>query len=67
MDEQLRTYLEDLYNRGREHDAAKIDRLERLRKRGARHGSAAGAVGARCSSSGIPASRHLALGGIYSE
>ena len=31
MDEQLRTYLEDLYLRGREHDAAKADRLERLR------------------------------------
>ncbi|HYM54416.1 MAG TPA: hypothetical protein VES97_03580, partial [Solirubrobacteraceae bacterium] len=31
MDEQLRTYLEDLHRRGREHDAVKSDRLERLR------------------------------------
>ena len=31
MDEQLRTYLEDLYRHGREYDAAKVDRLERLR------------------------------------
>jgi predicted O-methyltransferase YrrM len=31
MDAQLRVYLEDLYRRGREHDAAKTDRLERLR------------------------------------
>jgi predicted O-methyltransferase YrrM len=31
MDEQLGEYLEDLYRRGREHDAAKADRLERLR------------------------------------
>jgi predicted O-methyltransferase YrrM len=31
VDEQLRTYLEDLYRHGREHDAAKVDRLERLR------------------------------------
>ena len=31
MDEQLRAYLEDLYHRGREHDAAQADRLERLR------------------------------------
>jgi predicted O-methyltransferase YrrM len=31
VDERLRAYLEDLYRRGREHDAAKTDRLERLR------------------------------------
>ncbi len=31
MDERLRAYLEDLYSRGREHDAMKADRLERLR------------------------------------
>lgn len=31
MDKQLRAYVEDLYRRGREHDAAKVDRLERLR------------------------------------
>ena len=31
MDEQLSEYLEDLYRRGREHDAEKDDRLERLR------------------------------------
>jgi predicted O-methyltransferase YrrM len=31
MDEQLREYLEDLHRRGHEHDAAKADRLERLR------------------------------------
>jgi predicted O-methyltransferase YrrM len=31
MDEQLNVYLEDLYRRGHEHDAAKADRLERLR------------------------------------
>lgn len=31
MDEQLKRYLEDLYRRGHEHDAAKTDRLERLR------------------------------------
>jgi predicted O-methyltransferase YrrM len=31
VDDQLSTYLEDLYQRGREHDAAKPDRLERLR------------------------------------
>jgi predicted O-methyltransferase YrrM len=31
MDEQLSAYLEDLYKDGREHDAAKADRLERRR------------------------------------
>lgn len=31
MDEQLRAYLEDLHRHGREHDAEKADRLERLR------------------------------------
>jgi predicted O-methyltransferase YrrM len=31
VDEQLRTYLEELYRRGHEHDAARADRLERLR------------------------------------
>jgi predicted O-methyltransferase YrrM len=31
MDEQLGEYLEDLYRRGREHDARKVDRVERLR------------------------------------
>jgi predicted O-methyltransferase YrrM len=31
MEEQLSEYLEDLYRRGREHDAEKADRLERLR------------------------------------
>jgi predicted O-methyltransferase YrrM len=31
VDGQLRAYLEDLYRRGEEHDAAKGDRLERLR------------------------------------
>jgi predicted O-methyltransferase YrrM len=31
MDEQLGEYLEDLYRRGREHDATKVDRVERLR------------------------------------
>lgn len=31
MDGQLKGYLEDLYIRGREHDGAKADRLERLR------------------------------------
>jgi predicted O-methyltransferase YrrM len=31
MDEQLTEYLEALYRRGRAHDAAKVDRLERLR------------------------------------
>ncbi|HTA15803.1 MAG TPA: class I SAM-dependent methyltransferase [Solirubrobacteraceae bacterium] len=31
MDEQLRSYLDDLYRRGREHDAIRADRLERLR------------------------------------
>jgi predicted O-methyltransferase YrrM len=31
VDEQLRTYLEDLHRYGREHDAVKTDRLERLR------------------------------------
>jgi predicted O-methyltransferase YrrM len=31
MDEQLGKYLEDLYRRGREHDAEQGDRLERLR------------------------------------
>jgi predicted O-methyltransferase YrrM len=31
MDEQLSEYLEDLYRRGRKHDAEKADRLERLR------------------------------------
>jgi len=31
MDEQLSDYLEDLYRRGRKHDADKADRLERLR------------------------------------
>jgi predicted O-methyltransferase YrrM len=31
MDEQLRVYIDDLYRFGREHDAAKVDRLERLR------------------------------------
>jgi predicted O-methyltransferase YrrM len=31
MDEQLSEYLTDLYRRGREHDAKKVDRLARLR------------------------------------
>lgn len=31
VDDRLRAYLEDLYQRGRAHDAAKDDRLERLR------------------------------------
>jgi predicted O-methyltransferase YrrM len=31
VDEQLKAYLEDLYQSGREHDAVKTDRLERLR------------------------------------
>lgn len=31
MDMPLNQYLEDLYRQGREHDAAKADRLERLR------------------------------------
>ncbi|HEY3970816.1 MAG TPA: class I SAM-dependent methyltransferase [Solirubrobacteraceae bacterium] len=31
MDNQLSAYLDDLYRRGREHDAGKADRLERLR------------------------------------
>ena len=31
IDEQLSEYLEHLHRRGREHDAAKADRLERLR------------------------------------
>ena len=31
MDKQLSEYLADLYRRGREHDARKADRLERLR------------------------------------
>ncbi len=31
MDEQLTAYLGDLHDQGREHDAAKADRLERLR------------------------------------
>jgi predicted O-methyltransferase YrrM len=31
VDEKLRTYLQDLYSRGREHDQAMTDRLERLR------------------------------------
>jgi len=31
MDEHLAAYLEDLHRRGREHDAARADRLQRLR------------------------------------
>jgi predicted O-methyltransferase YrrM len=31
MNDQLSEYLDDLYRRGREHDAEKADRLERLR------------------------------------
>ncbi|HEY8303099.1 MAG TPA: hypothetical protein VIG42_00785, partial [Solirubrobacteraceae bacterium] len=31
MDNKLKAYLHELYRQGREHDAAKSDRLERLR------------------------------------